>query len=112
MKIIEDDRNRLMPDYIPSICKKNFANKAAGFQSENKAAWYYELVQAPFLMADFTVTERLKTIKQLTLVFRQSFLHLQHTGKKKPILLSPPYSPAGIKTGKLTIFPQPSTFPR
>jgi len=34
-------------------------------------------------MAVFTITERFKTIKQLaTSDFRQSFLHLQHTGKK------------------------------
>lgn len=104
MKMVEDDRSRLISEYIPSIGKKNSAKKAAGLQDETEVARYYELVQAPFLVADFTITERLKTIKQsATLVFRQSFLHLQHTGEKT-ILLSPSDSPTDIKTGKFMEF--------
>lgn len=36
--MVEDDRNRLISEYIPSLCKKNSAKKAAGFQGESKAA--------------------------------------------------------------------------
>lgn len=89
MKMVEDDRNRLMSDYIPSICQKNFAKKAAGFQGETKAAWYYELVQAPLLMADFAITERFKTIKQLTLGFRQKVFSLYNILGKRSQSCSP-----------------------
>jgi len=38
MKMVEDDRNRLTSEYIPSICKKNPAKEAEGFQGETRAA--------------------------------------------------------------------------
>lgn len=38
MKLVETGRKRLISEHIPSICKKNSAKKAAGFQDETKAA--------------------------------------------------------------------------